>query len=261
MAQASYWSRRSSNETATSDTLTNFLNLSTSSQGRSLSSGSNEWLDVIRQNQQDWEHIERIFYGEEPLPEDEKTRDEFQDWMLRFPHLRVIGKPVNTERFRTSRNPPIMYEEYIVLDPPGHSTMGRRPKEMISSRSGQILSRRFNNCGCDELVPSSSSISTLTSRNKVSGDRNKNKSLLTARSGGGWTSTSANLLRLPSVGGGSTKCTLETTRPSPLKTTVTLPILNVGKLTFGDLLTTRSISALHKAVGEAPRRSTKMERR
>lgn len=265
MAHASYWSRRSSNETATSDTLTNFLNLSTSSQGRSCSSGSLPFAeDVIRQNKQDWEHVERIFYGEEPLPEDDKTREEFTDWMNNFPHLRVVGKPVNTARFRrTNGNPPILYEEYIVLDPPGRTTLSRRTEEMsgglISSRSGQILSRRYNNCCCDELMQSSS-ISTLTPRNKVSTD--KNESIMTARLGGGGGWTSANLLRLPSVGG-NTKCTLEAIRPSPLKSTVTLPLLSVGKLTFGDLLTTRSISALHKPVvmDETAMRSKKIDRR
>lgn len=49
--------------------------------------------DVIKQNQEEWERIERMFYGEEELPgNDEKLRNEIIEWTNRFPHLRIIGE-------------------------------------------------------------------------------------------------------------------------------------------------------------------------
>lgn len=234
------WSRRSSSDTATSDTLTNFLNLDTSSQGRS-SSGSLPFAeDAIRQNQQDWEHIERIFYGEDALPEDEKTKEEFLDWMESFPYLRLVGKKINTEGFRRSKNP-IFHEEIIVQHPTKESNLNLSRLTMVnnnsisgSSRSGHVLTRRF--CDCDEMTgqPLKRELDNFSCGPK----------LLAAES---LTARSANVFRLPSVSNFRSKWSSPVdVRPSPLKSTVTLPLLNVEKLTFGDLLTTRSISALHK---------------
>lgn len=276
MKQYGTWSRRSSsNDTMTSDTLTNFLNMSTSSP-RSSNTSLPFAEDAIRQNQDEWEHIERIFYGEEPLPEDEKTREEFQDWMETFPYLRVVGRRVNTERFRTTRNP-IYHEEVIAVDPPNPSSMTRRDGQdtvrhsngskvslMVGSRSGQALSRRYD-CGDGEDLrhhrggdlPSGPNRSTVTSK----------KDLLVRP--GGLASNSANLFRLPTINalsinsstskwpssGSSSGGKTTAARPSPLKSTLTLPMLNVDQLiTFGDLLTTRSISALYSQPGEEQRK-------
>lgn len=253
--KAGPWSRRSSEDTLTSDTLTNFLNTSASSM-RSSSASLPFAEEAINQNQQEWEHIERIFYGEEPLPADQKTREEFLDWMETFPYLRVVGQKVNTDRFRTGRNP-IYHEETLVIDPPPPN---RRLEEqhcrdygvkssVVGSRSGQILARRYP-CDCDDPRHYSKDIpglrgSSLTPREITK--PNKDFVVMTARPGG-LASNSANLFRLPSIPptkwSGFSRHPQKTSKPSPLKSTITLPILNVDKLlTFGDLLTTRSISA------------------
>lgn len=248
MKQVGPWSRRSSNDTMTSDTLTNFLNMSTSSP-RSSSTSLPFAEDAVRQNQEEWEHIERIFYGEEPLPEDEKTREEFQDWMDTFYYLRVVGRRVNTERFRTNRNV-IYHEEVIAKDPPDARNTENRSSKLVvvgGSKSGQILSRRFD---CD-----GGEIRTLPVINSYTVAQPKGKDVQTARPGG-LASNSANIFRLPGIeltSSNSNKWSTTsysdpvqaTSRPMPLKSTLTLPSLNVDKLTFGDLLTTRSISALH----------------
>lgn len=246
MKQVGPWSRRSSNDTMTSDTLTNFLNMSTSSP-RSSSTSLPFAEDAVRQNQEEWEHIERIFYGEEPLPEDEKTREEFQDWMDTFYYLRVVGRRVNTERFRTNRNV-IYHEEVIAKDPQdARNTEHRSSKLMVvgGSKSGQILSRRID-CDGGEIrtLPVISSYTVA-----------QHKDVSSARPGG-LASTSANIFRLPTINLTSSSCNKwsttsysdpvqATSRPMPLKSTLTLPSLSTDKLTFGDLLTTRSISALH----------------
>lgn len=49
--------------------------------------------DVVKQNKILWDSIERMFYGEEPLPEnDAKLRNEIIDWTTHFPYLRICGK-------------------------------------------------------------------------------------------------------------------------------------------------------------------------
>ena len=59
------------------------------------STSSFKWASDARlQNKSEWEQIERIFYGEEQMPEDQKTKEEFKEWMTAFPHLRVIGKKI-----------------------------------------------------------------------------------------------------------------------------------------------------------------------
>lgn len=48
--------------------------------------------DVVKQNKEEWERIERMFYGEENLPNDEKLRNEIIEWTTCFPHIRVSGQ-------------------------------------------------------------------------------------------------------------------------------------------------------------------------
>ena len=48
--------------------------------------------DAIKQNQEEWERIERIFYGEEELPRNKKIAQEIMEWQKKFPHLRINGK-------------------------------------------------------------------------------------------------------------------------------------------------------------------------
>lgn len=63
----------SSEATTSSTNTTNDYDLNDSS------SSSYKWAaDARLQNKQEWEQIERIFYAEEPLPEDTKTKQEFK---------------------------------------------------------------------------------------------------------------------------------------------------------------------------------------
>ena len=283
MKHSDPWSRRSSNDTLTSDTLTNFLSTNASSP-RSSTASLPFADDLVQQNKLDWEHIERIFYGEEPLPADEKTREELQDWMETFPYLRVVGKQIKPDRFRPDRNP-IHHEEILAMDPAPHQDRGILKKPSVSfgcpkSSSQTVARRRCYDCDMEDNrrlwhpsdLPKLSG-SSLTPRVETYGKKLDRTSTgpLTARPGG-LSSNSANLFRLPTIGSstssssgkgvkwtGGGRLTHRTLKPSPLTTTVTLPLINVNKLTFGDLLTTRSISALHSTKPEErdPRRPNK----
>uniref|UniRef100_A0A182S616 DUF3719 domain-containing protein n=1 Tax=Anopheles maculatus TaxID=74869 RepID=A0A182S616_9DIPT len=114
-----------------SDTLTELSRESlTSSQGRS-SIGSIPWAeDAIKQNQNEWERIDRMFYGEEDLPSDAKLREEILEWTSVFPFLRVTGKPITiVESVHAKGNDPF-HEEIFMVDPP-------LPSRTRSSRSGR----------------------------------------------------------------------------------------------------------------------------
>ncbi|XP_050069986.1 uncharacterized protein LOC126558085 [Anopheles maculipalpis] len=114
-----------------SDTLTELSRESlTSSQGRS-SIGSIPWAeDAIKQNQNEWERIDRMFYGEEDLPCDAKLREEILEWTSIFPFLRVTGKPITiVESVHAKGNDPF-HEEIFMIDPP-------LPSRTRSSRSGR----------------------------------------------------------------------------------------------------------------------------
>ncbi|XP_049280434.1 uncharacterized protein LOC125762410 [Anopheles funestus] len=114
-----------------SDTLTELSRESlTSSQGRS-SIGSIPWAeDAIKQNQNEWERIDRMFYGEEDLPSDAKLREEILEWTSVFPFLRVTGKPITIlESVHAKGNDPF-HEEIFMVDPP-------LPGRTRSSRSGR----------------------------------------------------------------------------------------------------------------------------
>lgn len=52
--------------------------------------------DVVKQNQDLWERVERMFYGEENLPtNDIKLRNEILEWTNHFPYLRVSGSQMS----------------------------------------------------------------------------------------------------------------------------------------------------------------------
>lgn len=61
--------------------------------------------DVVKQNQILWDSIERMFYGEEPLPEnDAKLRNEIIEWTTHFPYLRIVGKSMPTQSCSMDNN-------------------------------------------------------------------------------------------------------------------------------------------------------------
>lgn len=61
--------------------------------------------DVVKQNQILWDSIERMFYGEEPLPEnDAKLRNEIIEWTEHFPYLRIVGKSMPIQSCTRNNN-------------------------------------------------------------------------------------------------------------------------------------------------------------
>lgn len=68
-----------------------FLSPSASHDGSSVN--SIPWADdVVKQNQDLWDRVERMFYREESLPDNDiKLRNEIRDWTEHFPFLRVCG--------------------------------------------------------------------------------------------------------------------------------------------------------------------------
>lgn len=71
-----------------------FLSPSVSNDGSSVN--SIPWADdVVKQNQETWERVERMFYGEESLPDnDVKLSNEIREWTKQFPYFRVSGTPM-----------------------------------------------------------------------------------------------------------------------------------------------------------------------
>lgn len=85
----------SSSDTTCDEATDIWLTSATSSQGRSSSISSIPWAeDAIKQNQEEWETIEQMFYGELPLPTNKKIREEFEEWMAKFPHIRIVGRQI-----------------------------------------------------------------------------------------------------------------------------------------------------------------------
>lgn len=68
-----------------------FLSSSASHDGSSVN--SIPWADdVVKQNQELWDRVERMFYGEESLPDnDPKLAQEIREWTTHFPYFRVSG--------------------------------------------------------------------------------------------------------------------------------------------------------------------------
>lgn len=74
--------------------------------------------DVVNKNQEIWERIERMFYGEEPLPsEDNKLRNEIQQWTAQFPHLRINGTamPIYSNAMAAPSDP--NHDEVLAMHP------------------------------------------------------------------------------------------------------------------------------------------------
>lgn len=82
------------------------------------SSASIPWAkENIADNRNEWNKIERIFYGEEELPTETKTRNEFLEWMELFPHLRIVGNkiPIYYDPSAKEEN---FVNEILAIDPP-----------------------------------------------------------------------------------------------------------------------------------------------
>uniref|UniRef100_A0A182W304 DUF3719 domain-containing protein n=1 Tax=Anopheles minimus TaxID=112268 RepID=A0A182W304_9DIPT len=138
-----------------SDTLTELSRESlTSSQGRS-SIGSIPWAeDAIKQNQNEWERIDRMFYGEEDLPSDAKLREEILEWTSVFPFLRVAGKSITIlESVHAKGNDPF-HDEIIMVDPPlpGRTRSSRSGREGPSKHSAKDVDCVLTSCELDKCL-------------------------------------------------------------------------------------------------------------
>lgn len=97
--------------------------------------------DVIKQNQEEWERIEKIFYGEENLPKnDEKLRNEIIEWTNRFPHLRIIGEqaPIYFDSNAVPSDP--LYEEIFEQHPSSYQKSKSARPHNSSYRSAELIS-------------------------------------------------------------------------------------------------------------------------
>lgn len=78
--------------------------------------------DVVKQNQELWERVERMFYGEENLPtNDIKLRNEIIEWTNHFPYLRIAGEqmPIYLSNNVISNAP--HHDELIAIHPSPYS--------------------------------------------------------------------------------------------------------------------------------------------
>lgn len=137
------------------DSIGTLINSPTNS---SVSSSSIPWAEEnISDNRNEWNKIERIFYGEEELPTESKTRNEFLEWMELFPHLRVVGKKVPIYYDPTAKEENVV-NEILAIDP---------PIERYNSRS-KSSSRKTNT---DEIYFTRKS--SKTNKDNLSSDLNK----------------------------------------------------------------------------------------
>lgn len=108
-----------------------FTSATTSFDGSSIN--SIPWAeDVIKQNKDEWENIERMFYGETDLPADEKLRNEILEWTNRFPHLRIVGKQASIYFSENSPCCAANFEEVLAI----HPTCGSARHQMTSYHTG-----------------------------------------------------------------------------------------------------------------------------
>lgn len=131
------------------DSIGTLINSPTNS---SVSSSSIPWAEEnIADNRNEWNKIERIFYGEEELPTEPKTRNEFLEWMELFPHLRIVGQKV-----------PIYYDpaakeehfinEILAIDPPIERYNSRSKSSSRKTNTDEIyFTRRSSKSKEDNL--------------------------------------------------------------------------------------------------------------
>ncbi|KAG5672704.1 hypothetical protein PVAND_002813 [Polypedilum vanderplanki] len=122
---------------------------------RTNSSSSIKWsIDARKQNEEDWLQIERILYGEEPLPEDEKTKEELSCWMNAFPHLRIIGTKLELPPKKAVAND--FFEEVIAIDPPRFESssfrlLDQELNEKLSLKKSRLLSGKSHDLKNEHL--------------------------------------------------------------------------------------------------------------
>lgn len=112
-----------------------FTSPTTSFDGSSIN--SIPWAeDVIKQNKDEWDNIEGMFYGETELPADEKLRSEILEWTNRFPHLRVVGKQASIYFGENGPCCAANFEEILAIHPTGGSARHQITSYHGSSNNG-----------------------------------------------------------------------------------------------------------------------------
>lgn len=123
-----------------------FTSATTSFDGSSIN--SIPWAeDVIKQNKDEWENIERMFYGETELPTDDKLRNEILEWTNRFPHLRIVGKQASIYFSENSPCCAANFEELLAI----HPTCGSARNQMTSYHTGNNNNNNYRRM--DVLYP------------------------------------------------------------------------------------------------------------
>lgn len=108
--------------------------------------------DVVNKNQEIWERIERMFYGEEPLPaNDEKLRNEIQQWTAQFPHLRVSGTamPIYSNAKAMPSDP--SHDEVIAMHPFGQLERTQGVHKLTDRDRMQAKERLFRFSAKDDV--------------------------------------------------------------------------------------------------------------
>ena len=120
-----------------------FSSPTTSFDGSSIN--SIPWAeDVIKQNQEEWNRLERMFYGEEKLPADEKLRNEILEWTGRFPHLRIVGEQAAIYYDPNALPTDSSHEEVFAVHPhQDYGSKSARPQNM-SRESNDIFPKHYS---------------------------------------------------------------------------------------------------------------------
>lgn len=125
-----------SREHSTDDSLLTLTNGSGSPGDTSASSLT--WAeDAVRQNKEEWEKIERILHGEEPLPKDKALREELLQWMHAFPQLRINGTSAQMHYSSNLKPTDPDYSEIFAMHPQTQSARTRQ--EFLESELEECL--------------------------------------------------------------------------------------------------------------------------
>lgn len=113
-----------------------FFSSSASHDGSSVN--SIPWAeDVVKQNQELWERVERMFYGEESLPDsDIKLSNEIREWTTHFPYFRITGTamPINASTENSDVIPSDPYfEEILAIHPNPEMNTCKSAAAMVST--------------------------------------------------------------------------------------------------------------------------------
>lgn len=133
-----------------------FLSPSASHDGSSVN--SIPWADdVVKQNQELWERVERMFFGEESLPDnDVKLSNEIREWTTHFPYFRISGSamPINIATETNDEIPSDPHFEEILTIHPSSELNTRKSAASICStaRTSRQLPHDSNLIARDEQL-------------------------------------------------------------------------------------------------------------